>query len=157
MRKPWGFWRRMQWFCFLVKVNSVFPLSLSLCALFPLSFLCPVLFLVCSWAFPIIQFFSPTLIFILCLHYSSPKRTHMPFGLFLLYPVFGLVWFYLHACVCFSVSLRVCLFFCVASFYGRTLIILTFSTSNHSSWAAASLQSSSSHSLLSRPILEASL
>lgn len=53
------------------------------------------------------SFFSPTLIFILCHHYSSPKRTHMPFGLFLLCPVSGLVWFYLHACVCFPISLRV--------------------------------------------------
>lgn len=81
-------------------------LFLCLCVHFlTFSFLCLVFFLVCSWAFPIIQLFSPTLIFVLCHHCSSPKRTHVPFGFFLLYLVFGLVWFDFHACVCLSISL----------------------------------------------------
>lgn len=88
-------------------------------------------------------------------HWSPYFCLILHLGLFILFFV----------CVLAYISVPISLVFCVASFYGRTLIILTFSTSNRSSWAAARLQSSSSssrssrssRSLLShnRPILEA--
>ena len=137
---------------------SFVPLLFSFLSICPL-FLCIALRRSPSPPIP------PTLIVILCLilhccplnlttpHWSPYFCLILHLGLFILFFV----------CVLAYICVPIFLVFCVASFYGRTLIILTFSTSNRSSWAAARLQSSSSsssrssRSLLShnRPILEA--
>lgn len=101
---------------------------------------------------------SPSFCFSRLVFHLSSYSTSLD-SLFLLNSAFGLV--YLFVCVLACIFVPVFLVFCVASFYGRTLIILTFSTSNRSSRAAARLRSSSSSSrslsLLhnSKPILEA--
>lgn len=155
--------------CPSVDVNSVFPLFLCLfvpppnfilmhlppfrCALIPhrpdlLLSSCP------SSRIP----HSPSFCFSCLVFHLSSYSTSLD-SLFLLNSAFGLV--YLFVCVLACIFVPLFLVFCVASFYGRTLIILTFSTSNRSSRAAARLRSSSSSSrslsLLrnSKPILEA--
>lgn len=86
---------------------------------------------------------SPSFCFSCLVFHLSSYSTSLD-SLFLLNSAFGLV--YLFVCVLACIFVPLFLVFCVASFYGRTLIILTFSTSNRSSRAAARLRSSSSSS-----------
>lgn len=147
-----------------VDVNSVFPVFLCLFVPLLISFLSlpassilffPALFLSCPT--------SSCLVSIFHLHSVSSSVAVLfiwPYPIVLI-SALSCIWtclflIYLFVCVCVCQLISLCLVhlvFYVASFYGCTLIILTFSTSNRSSWAAARLQSSSSRSLLSRPIL----
>lgn len=150
--------------CPSVDVNSVFPLFLCLFVPPPnFIFNASTPFSLCfnsasPWSSPLLLPFLSHPSFSVFLFHLSSYSTSLD-SLFLLNSAFGLV--YLFVCVLACIFVPLFLVFCVASFYGRTLIILTFSTSNRSSRAAARLRSSSSSSrslsLLhnSKPILEA--
>lgn len=131
--------------CPSVDVNSVFPLFfLSFCAplisflyvytpppLFPLHRSEPFS---SSYHSSCIDLHSPSCSSCLVLH-CCPRNLTIPHhrtSYFCLILRLGL-FIYLFVCALAFISVPVSLVFCVASFYGRTLIILTFSTSNHSS------------------------
>lgn len=134
--------------CPSVNVNSVFPLFfLSFCApfgfislpIYPPPFLCLLYYCIVLSPSPLpiilphIDLHSPSCSSCLVLH-RCPRNLTIPHrtSYFCLILRLGL-FIYLFVCALAFISVPVSLVFYVASFYGRTLIILTFSTSNHSS------------------------
>lgn len=136
--------------CPPVDVNGVFPLFfLPLCSphLFFYFLYCFFFLLFLSVLFPLspatLQTSTSTSLsrhpITVLRDLTSPHRTCLPLSPhYMGFSVYLFVFFfsYFPAFLCVRLLTSLCRsvwFFCVASFYGRTLIILTFSTSNRSS------------------------